>query len=80
MAEPPSRVARLGYAGGTVSLSPAGEPDWVRAAVNRQLTTDDRLWADADSQAELQAGGAKLRLGTGTSLHVLDIDDRIVQA
>jgi hypothetical protein len=88
VAEPPSRVARLGYTGGTVNFSPVGEPDWVRAAVNRPLTTDDRLWADADSRAELQVGGAKLRLGTGTrtstststSLHVLNIDDRIVQA
>jgi hypothetical protein len=46
-ADPPSRVARLGYLSGAVSLSPAGENDWVQAAINRPLTTGDRLWAGA---------------------------------
>ena len=46
-AEPPSRAARLGFISGTVSFSPAGQPDWVRAAVNRPLTTGDRLWTAA---------------------------------
>ncbi len=30
-ADPPSRVARLGYLSGAVSFSPAGENDWVQA-------------------------------------------------
>ena len=30
-ADPPARVARLGYMSGQVSFSPAGEDDWVRA-------------------------------------------------
>ena len=62
-AEPPSRAARLGYISGTVSFSPAGQPDWVQAVVNRPLTTGDRLWADANSRAEVQVGGAAIRLG-----------------
>jgi len=49
-ADPPSRVARVGYMTGAVSLSPAGEEDWVRAAINRPLTTGDRLWADAGAR------------------------------
>jgi hypothetical protein len=40
-------VARLGYLSVAVSLSPAGENDWVQAAINRPLTTGDRLWAGA---------------------------------
>ena len=44
-ADPPSRVARLGFASGAVSFSPAGEEDWVQATINRPLTTGDRLWA-----------------------------------
>jgi hypothetical protein len=78
-AEPPSRVARLGYFSGTVSFSPAGEADWVQAVVNRPLTTGDRLWADANSRAELQIGGAAIRLGAGTSVTLLNLDDRIAQ-
>ena len=46
-ADPPSRVARLGYTTGPVSFSPAGELDWVEAAMNRPPTTGDRVWADA---------------------------------
>jgi hypothetical protein len=78
-AEPPSRVARLAYISGTVSFSPAGQPDWVQAVVNRPLTTGDRLWADANARAELQIGGATIRLGDSTSVTLLNLDDRIAQ-
>ena len=78
-ADPPSRVARLGYMTGEISFSPAGENDWVRAAINRPLTTGDRLWADAGARAEIQVGGAMIRMNAGTSLSVLNLDDRIVQ-
>lgn len=79
-ADPPARVARLGYTDGLVSFSPAGQPDyWVQAAVNRPLTTGDRLWADANSRAELQIGGAALRLGERTQVALLNLDDNIAQ-
>ena len=78
-ADPPSRVARLGFIGGAVSFSPAGEHDWIRAAINRPLTTGDRLWADARSRAEIQFGGAMIRMHAGTSVSILNLDDRIVQ-
>ncbi|GEM_PF-552735 len=78
-AEPPSRAARLGFIGGTVSFSPAGQPDWVQAAVNRPLTTGDRLWTGGSSRAELQIGGAAIRMGPSTSMVLLNLDDRIAQ-
>ena len=78
-ADPPSRVARVGYMTGAVSFSPAGEDDWVRAGVNRPLTTGDRLWTDDGARAEIQVGGAMIRLGAGTGLSVLNLDDRIAQ-
>jgi hypothetical protein len=78
-AEPPSRAARLGYVSGTVSFSPASQPDWVEAVINRPLTTGDRLWADANSRAELQVGGAAIRLGADSSATLLNLDDRIAQ-
>jgi len=61
-ADPPSRVARLGYMSGAVSFSPAGQNDWVQASLNRPLTTGDRLWADARGRAELQVGDAMIRM------------------
>ena len=78
-AEPPSRAARLGYLSGTVSFSPAGQPDWVRASVNRPLTTGDRLWTGGSSRAELQVGGAAIRMGPSTSMVLLNLDNRITQ-
>src|SRR5471030_1981761 len=78
-AEPPSRAARLSDIHGTVSFSPAGQSDWVRAVTNRPLTTGDRLWVDANSRAELQVGGAAIRLGGATNVTLLNLDDRIVQ-
>ena len=78
-AEPPMRAARLGYATGTVSFSPAGEGDWLRAVVNRPLTRGDRLWVEAGSRAEVQLGGASIRLGSATSVTLLNIDDRMTQ-
>ncbi len=78
-AEPPSRAARLAFIDGTVSFSPAGQPDWVRATVNRPLTTGDRLWSGGSSRAELQIGGTAIRMGPSTSTVLLNLDDRIAQ-
>jgi hypothetical protein len=78
-ADPPSRVARLGYVTGAVSFSPAGENDWMEATINRPLTTGDRLWADADARAEIQVGGAMIHMNAGTGVSVLNLDDQIAQ-
>lgn len=78
-ADPPSRVARLGYMTGAVSFSPGGENDWMQASLNRPLTTGDRLWAEAGSRAEIEIGGAVIRMNAGTGVAMLNLDDRIVQ-
>ncbi|WP_301100825.1 DUF6600 domain-containing protein [Propionivibrio sp.] len=78
-AEPPFRAARLSYTSGTVSFLPAGQSDWVQAIVNRPLTTGDGLWADANSRAEFQVGGAAIRLGSVTSVTLLNLDNHIAQ-
>jgi hypothetical protein len=78
-ADPPSRVARLGYVAGTIDFSPGGENDWILATLNRPLTTGDRLWAEADSRAEIEIGGAVIRISAGTGVGMLNLDDRIAQ-
>ncbi|MEO8546256.1 MAG: cell envelope integrity protein TolA [Burkholderiaceae bacterium] len=78
-ADPPTRIARLGYVDGAVSFSPAGEDTWGEATLNRPLTTGDRLWVDAHGRAEVQIGGAAVRLDVETSLSVLNLDDQIAQ-
>ncbi|MDP9974645.1 hypothetical protein J2W39_005915 [Variovorax paradoxus] len=73
-------MARLAaYVSGAVSFSPAGENDWVRASVNRPLITGDRLWSDASALGELQMGAAAIRLGSRTSMTLLNVDDRTAQ-
>jgi len=77
--DPPSRVARLDFSSGSVSLQPGGEGDWVTAVTNRPLTTGDNLWADKDSHAELEIGSTDLRLSSETSVTFLDLDDHTTQ-
>jgi len=78
-ADPPARVARLAYTAGAVSFSPAGENDWVQATVNRPLTNGDRLWVESGARAEIQDGGAMIRLSANTSVSLLNLDDQITQ-
>jgi len=77
--DPPSRVARLSYLDGSVSMQPGGDGDWGAAAKNRPITIGDKLWVDKDSRAELEAGQATLHLGSMTALSFLNLDDNITQ-
>src|SRR5579871_5286519 len=79
-ADPPGRVARLSFLQGSVSLAPSGQTDWVTAELNRPITTNDRIWSDAQgSRAELDLGGAVVRLGADTGFSFLNLDDNTAQ-
>ncbi len=77
--DPPSRVARISFTDGSVSLQPGGTGDWGTAAKNRPMTIGDKLWVDQNSRAELQAGQAALHLGGMTALSFLNLDQNITQ-
>src|SRR5260370_6088155 len=77
--DPPSRVARLSYAHGTVSFNPGGTDDWVSAVVNRPITTGDKLWTDNGARAELHIGSAAIPLSGNTGFSFLTLDDRTAQ-
>src|SRR6267378_1965159 len=76
---PPTRVARISYVEGSVSLQPGGQGDWGSAARNRPMTIGDKIWVDKDSRAELQAGPAAIHLGSMTALSFLNLDQGITQ-
>jgi hypothetical protein len=78
LADPPTRAARISYVSANASFSPAGSDAWLQARVNRPVWVGDRLWS-GDGRIELQVGGASLRLAPGTTLQVLNFDDRIAQ-
>ena len=77
--DPPGRVARLGFAQGEVSIQPAGVDDWAAADVNRPIAPGDKLWADADSRAELSIGSAVVRIDSATAFSFLNLDDHAAQ-
>jgi len=77
--DPPTRVARISYVDGSVSLQPGGQGDWGAAAQNRPVTIGDKIWVDKDSRAELQAGPASIHLGSMTALSFLNLDQGITQ-
>ena len=78
-ADPPSRVARLNYTNGNVSMEPAGVNDWAPADINRPFTTGDYLYTDQGAAAELHLDVAVLRMSSQTSFGFLNLDDRTVQ-
>src|SRR5260370_3799635 len=77
--DPPTRVARISYIDGSVSMQPGGEGDGGAAAQKRPMTIGDKIWADKDSRAELQAGVASIHLGSMTALSFLNLDEGITQ-
>ncbi|GJI92678.1 DUF6600 domain-containing protein [Duganella hordei] len=79
LADPPSRVARLAYSSGPVSLSPVGRDDWQAAGINRPLVAGDRVWAADGARDEVQAGPANVRMGANTLVTLLNVDDRTTQ-
>jgi FecR protein len=77
--DPPSRVARIAYAEGSVSFQPAGTQDWVAAPLNRPVTTGDTLWADQQSRVELQLDGSTVRLSSSSEISFVNLGDEITQ-
>ena len=77
--DPPTRVARISFVDGSVSLQPGGEGDWGSAARNRPMTIGDKIWADKDSRAELQAGTVSIHIGSMTALSFLNLDQGVTQ-
>jgi len=77
--DPPTRVARLAYVEGTVSLQPGGTDEWVDAPLNRPLTTGDAVWSDVNSRVELQLDGSLVRLSSRTSISFLNVADHVTQ-
>jgi hypothetical protein len=77
--DPPTRVARLAYAQGSVSFQPAGTNDWVAAGVNRPMTIGDKIWSDNDGRVELQLDGSVLRLSQNTGCSFLNLSDNVTQ-
>lgn len=77
--DPPSQVARISAMDGNVSYEPASVNDFAAAEMNYPLTTGDRLYADASSDAEFQTTNLAVRLGALTDLTITALTDSLTQ-
>jgi hypothetical protein len=77
--DPPSRVGRLSYLAGSVSLRPGDVDDWTDATINYPLHNGDHLWTDSDARAEITVGSSAFRLAPQSAFGFLALDDRTVQ-
>ena len=76
--DPPGRVGRVAEVQGGVSWYDHEEGRWATAERNRPLTTGDRLSTAAGARVELRIGSSTLRLGPGSEIEMLRLDDEKV--
>ncbi|MBI3155222.1 MAG: hypothetical protein HYZ20_07415 [Burkholderiales bacterium] len=75
----PTRVGRVAELQGALWAWDDDAGEWVAAWRNRPVAQGDRFAVGADGRAELRIGRSELRLGAGSELDVLALDDaRIV--
>ena len=77
--DPPSRAARLTALDGNVGIRSAGESDWSAAEGNRPLTTGDALDLTSGARAEIDFGGAQVRLDGDTQAYLDRLDDNVAR-
>ena len=73
--EPPGRVARLSLVEGEVAVFADAEQGWETARVNSHLTSENSVWTEPGSRAEVRFGTKALRLDETTQLDILRLDD-----
>jgi hypothetical protein len=74
--DPPGRVGRVADFNGSVSWWDDESGQWAAAQRNLPLTGGDRVSTADNGRAELRVGSTVLRLGNGTELEVLRLDDQ----
>src|SRR5687768_4090256 len=73
--EAPSRVGRLAFIEGQVSLYQDPEEGWRRAYLNYPLTSENSIWTDRRSRAEMRVSGIAVRMDGGTQLDIARLDE-----
>jgi len=75
----PERIARLGFTQGPVTLRASGEAEWGEAVVNRPLVVGDQLRTEAGGRAEVQVGGAIVRLAGDTEFTFVELSENALR-
>src|ERR1043165_8012155 len=71
----PTRVGRLAYTEGAVSVYQDPDIGWDKAYVNTPITSENSVWTDRGARAEMRVGGIAVRMDGETQLDVSRLDD-----
>src|SRR5688572_33209457 len=71
----PTRVGRVAHIEGRVSLYQDPESGWEKAYVNSPITSENSVWADDGSRAEVRISGMAIRVDRLTQLDVAKLDE-----
>src|SRR5687768_14152144 len=78
--EPPVRVGRVAHIEGQASLYQDPDAGWEKAYVNSPLTSENSVWTDRGSRAEVRISGMALRLDELTQLDIPKLDEDELEA
>jgi hypothetical protein len=78
--EPPTRVGRLAFTEGTVALYQDPDIGWEKAYVNSPVTSENSIWTDPGSRAEMRVSGMAVRLDETTQLDIATLDENDLRA
>jgi hypothetical protein len=78
-ADPPARIARVGFLTGSISFRPSGHDQWAPASPRYPLTSGAELWSDNSGRAEVHIGGSTAWLGARTLVDFRDVADHATQ-
>ena len=73
------RGAVLTYISGEVSVAPADTNQWSAARLNQALSPSEYIWTGKNSRAEINVGGAYLRLNSEVSVTLRTLTPNTVQ-
>jgi hypothetical protein len=77
--DPPTRVARIAYVQGVLSLQPAGIDSWSEAPPNYPMISGDRIYTDQNGHAIIQNGATAVRLWGQTDVTLTNLTDQYEQ-
>jgi len=79
-ADPSARVGRLALVEGKASVFADPQVGWEAARINTHLTSENSVWTQPGTRAEVRIGTIALRLGEATQLDIVRLDDLALEA
>ena len=76
----PGRVGRIAHIEGSAAVYRDPDIGWDKAWVNSPVTSENSIWTEPDSRAELRVGGTAIRINEATQLDMARLDDNELEA